>query len=89
MLIGSAMSWAVSNILHQKSGKVDMFSLTVWTSLIPPIPMFIAAYFFEGEKTLEYVFLSLSPTAWYCLLFTGCASTLVGATLWGAFYSNL
>lgn len=83
MLIGSAMSWAVSNILYQKAGKVDMFSLTVWTSLIPPIPMFIAAYFFEGEKTLEHVFLSLSPTAWYCLLFTGCASTLVGATLWG------
>lgn len=83
MLIGSAMSWAVSNILYKKAGKVDMFSLTVWTSLIPPIPMFIAAYLFEGPSVFEHAFSALSPTALCCLLFTGCASTLVGATLWG------
>ncbi|WP_052045987.1 EamA family transporter [Candidatus Paracaedibacter symbiosus] len=83
MLIGSAMAWSVSNLLYQKAGKVDMFSLTVWTSLIPPLPMFIAAYFFEGGQAFEHAFLALSPTALSCLLFTGCASTLVGATLWG------
>lgn len=83
MLIGSAFAWAISNILYQKAGKVDMFSLTVWTSLIPPIPMVIAACCFEGLDVFDYAFSALSPTAFYCLLFTGCASTLVGATLWG------
>lgn len=83
MLIGSAMAWAISNMLYQKAGKVDMFSLTVWTSLIPPIPMFIAAYFFEGAATVEHILFDMSTTTLLCLLFTGCASTLVGATLWG------
>lgn len=83
MLIGSAMAWAISNILYQKAGKVDMFSLTVWTSLIPPIPMFLAAYLFEGGAALQQTCLSLSSTSLWCLLFTGGASTLIGATLWG------
>lgn len=83
MLIGSAFSWSISNILYQKAGKVDMFSLTVWTSLIPPIPMFVGAYYFEGPEALNHLFSSLSSTALYCLLFTGCASTLIASTLWG------
>lgn len=39
MVIGSGFFWGVSNIIMKKVGKVDMLSLIVWMSLIPPLPL--------------------------------------------------
>ncbi len=82
-ILGSAVSWSISNILYRKAGNVDMFHLTVWTSLIPPVPMLLAAYWFEGPHVFIDSMLSLSWVGYLCLLFTACASTWIGATLWG------
>ncbi|HXF90810.1 MAG TPA: EamA family transporter [Candidatus Nitrosotenuis sp.] len=82
-ILGSSVAWSISNILYRKAGDVDMFHLTVWTSLIPPIPMLCAAYYFEGQYSLLDCLASLSWVGYICLLFTACASTWIGATLWG------
>lgn len=82
-ILGAAVAWSISNILYRKAGNVDMFHLTVWTSLIPPIPMLLAAYWFEGPSAFMESMVSLSWVGYLCLLFTACASTWIGATLWG------
>lgn len=82
-ILGSAVAWSISNILYRKAGDVDMFHLTVWTSLIPLIPMLLAACWFEGQDVFMESMLSLSWVGYLCLLFTACASTWIGATLWG------
>lgn len=82
-ILGSAVAWSISNILYRKAGDVDMFHLTVWTSLIPPIPMLLAAFWFEGPVVIFDSLASLSWIGYVCLLFTACASTWIGATLWG------
>lgn len=83
LLVGAALSWSIANIFYKKAGQVDMIGVTVWTSLIPPLPMLFASYWFEGDLPTVASLGTVSSTGWLCLLYTSCASTLIGATLWG------
>ena len=40
--------WGVANIVAKKAGKVDMLGFVVWSSLVPPIPLFLLSLLFEG-----------------------------------------
>jgi len=83
LIIGAAISWAFCNIMIKLAGKVNMFSLVVWTSLIPPIPMYLLSVVFEGPEALPQMLTQMTPLGWACLLFTACGSTWIGSTLWG------
>jgi O-acetylserine/cysteine efflux transporter len=83
MIVTAAFSWAVSNILFKKTGPVDMFALVVWTSLIPPIPLFILSYIFEGPTVILSSLQNISWIGCLCILFITGVATLVGSTLWG------
>lgn len=83
LILGSGLAWGISNILFQKAGNVDMFALTIWTSLIPPIPMFLLAVSVDSPEGVYETVSALSVTGYSCLLFTACISTWVGVTLWG------
>ncbi len=82
MILGAALSWAFSNIVYRKAGNVDMFALTVWTSVIPPIPMLIGEFLYEGSDSFLTSFTNMTSMGWICLLYTACISTWVGATFW-------
>jgi len=83
MIIGAAISWTICNILIKLAGNVNMFSLVLWTSLIPPLPMYLLSYTIEGPSALPEMLSQMTIVGWACLLFTACASTWVGATIWG------
>lgn len=83
LILGSGLAWGISNILFQKAGNVDMFALTIWTSLIPPIPMFLLAVSADSPQGVYDTVSMLSSVGLLCLLFTACISTWVGVTLWG------
>lgn len=82
MIVGAAFAWASSNILFQKAGSVDMFPLVVWTCLIPPVPLFILSYFFEGPTVIVESISSISFNTILCLIFSAWGSTWIGSTLW-------
>lgn len=83
LIIGAAISWAFCNIMIKLAGKVNMFSLVVWTSLIPPIPMYLLSIIFEGPEALPQMLAQMTTLGWGCLLFTAAGSTWIGSTLWG------
>jgi len=83
LILGAAVSWAFCNIMIKMAGRVNMFSLVVWTSLIPPIPMYLLSVIFEGPGALHQMLTQMTPLGWGCLLFTAAGSTWVGSTLWG------
>jgi O-acetylserine/cysteine efflux transporter len=83
LVLCAALSWAVCNILIKLAGKVNMFSLVIWTSIIPPIPMYILSVLFEGPQALPQMLTQMTMVGWLCLLFTACGSTWIGSTLWG------
>lgn len=83
LILGAAISWAFCNILFKLAGNVNMFALVVWTSLIPPIPMYLLSYIFDGPEALPQMLSQMSLSGWVCLLFTACGSTWIGSTIWG------
>jgi O-acetylserine/cysteine efflux transporter len=83
LILGAAISWSFCNILFKLAGNVNMFTLVVWTSLIPPIPMYLLSYTFEGPEALFQTISQMTSLGWACLLFTACGSTWVGSTVWG------
>lgn len=83
LILGAAISWAFCNILFKLAGDVNMFSLIIWTSLVPPLPMYLLSYAFEGSQALPQTFLRMTSLGWACLLFTACGATWIGTTMWG------
>lgn len=82
MTVFAAASWAVANIIVKRAGKVDMLAFVVWSSLVPPIPMFILSLLIEGPGAIS---LSLSQLTWLgvaSLLFLGWVSTDFGYGAW-------
>jgi len=88
LILAAAISWAFCNILFKLAGNVNMFSLVVWSSLIPPIPMFLLSLIFEGAEALPQALSQMTLLGWSCLLFTACGSTWIGSTLWGILLRN-
>lgn len=83
LIIAAAISWAFCNILFKLAGNVNMFSLVIWTSLIPPLPMYLLSLTFEGTHALPDTLSQMTSLGWACLIFTACGSTWIGSTLWG------
>lgn len=80
LVIGSAMAWAVSNILTKQAGKVDMLRLTIWMCLVPPLPLLGLSAIFESHQLQ-----ALARLDWLgagAVLYTAWLSSLVGYGLW-------
>lgn len=88
LIIAASISWAYRNILFKLAGKVNMFSLVVWSSLIPPIPMYLLSITFEGADALPQMLSQMTSQGWACLAFTACGSTWIGSTIWGILLRN-
>jgi len=81
----AAICVSLSNILFAKykPEKPDHpLAMVVWTSLIPPIPMFIASYVFEGPNALAVAWETLTVVTASSLAYTTYFSTLVATSLW-------
>tara|TARA_R110002095_G_scaffold163758_1_gene141912 strand:+ start:1170 stop:2066 length:897 start_codon:yes stop_codon:yes gene_type:complete len=81
----AAICVSVSNILFakHKTEKPDHpLAMVVWSSLIPPIPMFIASYLFEGPDALSTAWDTLTFVTASSLAYTTYFSTLIATSLW-------
>lgn len=79
----SAMSWAVGNLFFRAARGVSLFAVTVWASLIPPLPLAIASLAVDGwQVTLAPV---LTPTwkMWGVLFYTVVPVMWLGYLIWG------
>ena len=85
LVIVAAFAWAVGNIVAKRAAgehEADMFALVVWSSLVPPLPLFAASYAFEGGSTMLHAVASASALTWGCALFMAYAATLFGFASW-------
>jgi len=82
LLILAALMWAGANVVTKTMGPVDTLSLVVWSSLVPPVPLFVLSWFLEGGAAVttalaHFSWMSLGAVAYLAFL-----STLVGYGLW-------
>ncbi|MDH5246996.1 MAG: EamA family transporter [Betaproteobacteria bacterium] len=87
LVVIAAFAWAVGNIVAKRGAGdhgADMFSLTVWSSLVPPLPLAALAFVFEGGMAVPHAVASMSLLAWGCVLVMSYGATLFGFGSWNA-----
>src|SRR5262245_25253120 len=55
LVIVAAFAWGLGNIVAKRAASehnADMFALTVWSSLVPPIPLAALGFVFEGGSAI-------------------------------------
>ena len=85
LVIVSALSWAIGNVAAKRAAgdhEPDMFALVVWSSLVPPIPLALLSYVFEGGDAAWHAVANAGWLAWACALFLAYVATLFGFASW-------
>ena len=85
LVIGAALCWGIGNVIAKHAAKeheADMFALVVWSSLVPPLPMAVLAYVFEGGPAVWQAVKDASPLTWGCVLVLAWGATLFGFASW-------
>jgi O-acetylserine/cysteine efflux transporter len=87
LVLGAAFAWAAGNIIAKRGAGAhgaDMFALTVWSSLVPPLPLAALAFVFEGGWAVPHAVASMSLLAWGCVFVMSYGATLFGFGSWNA-----
>ena len=87
LVIVSAFAWAVGNVIAKHAAgahEPDMFALIVWSSLIPPLPLALLSYAFEGGPAVWDAVASAGALTWACVLVLAWGATLFGFASWAA-----
>ena len=90
LALAAAASWGLSNIVirlaaasaQRRGMPLDMFSVVVWSSLIPPVPLFALASVLGETASLARNITTLAPLSAFAVAFQAYGATLVGAGLW-------
>jgi len=87
LVIAAGLAWAVGNIIAKRGAgehAPDMFGLVVWSSLVPPLPLAVISYAFEGGPAAVQAVVGMSALAWGCLFVMAYGATLFGFGSWNA-----
>jgi O-acetylserine/cysteine efflux transporter len=82
LVIASAVAWAIGNLIAKRATGVDMFSLVVWSSLVPPPVLALVSFATEGANAPFEALARASVGAWACIVFLGWGATLFGFSAW-------
>lgn len=86
----AASFWGISNIIIRYASKqatsegktLDMLSMIVWSSLIPPLPFLIIASLLDTPKTLLYSLSNLNLLSVFSVLYLAFGATVFGYGIW-------
>ena len=79
----SALSWATGNLFFRSARGVSMFAVTVWASLLPPIPLALASLALDGPGALLAPILAPTWRGWFVLFYTVVPAMWLGYLIWG------
>lgn len=81
-----ALGWAFGNVCSRQANPVSPLGMTMWMSVVPPIPMIALALVVEGpERIGESLATTFTPEALPAvlgLLYTVLIGTIVGSGIW-------
>ncbi len=80
--LAAALSWAIGNIVVRFAGSAGGLSMTVWSAIVVPVPMFVLSLIFEGPAQIGFALTHLSLAAILSTLFTAYLASLVGYGIW-------
>ena len=85
LVIAAALGWGVGNVMakrmmHRRDD--EMLGLVVWSSLVPPLPLFAVSWLFEGGPVALHAVLDMSARTLGCILLLAYGATLFGYVSW-------
>lgn len=80
----AALGWACSNLVVRAAGKVNVFSLVIWSSLIPPIPLLLMTGLTSGWTHITHTLTHSGWPFWGAILFMGLFNTVLGFGVWSS-----
>ncbi|WP_277187102.1 EamA family transporter [Caballeronia sp. BR00000012568055] len=83
LTLAASSMWALGNVVSKRMGKVDLLSLVVWGSMIPPIPFFVMSLIFEGPARIESSLAHIPLISVFAIAYLSFVATIVGYSLWG------
>lgn len=90
LTILSATAWSFSNIIARISSNkaaargehLDMLSLVVWSSLIPPLPLLLIAFLLDTPQTLLHAMSDLNVLSLFSGIYLAYGATIFGYGVW-------
>ena len=86
LTLAGAFGWAIGNICNRQSQTTEPIRLTMWMSVVPPMPMLLLSLAVEGPERIGDSFRGLSsPTGMLAiagLLYTVIIATVLGSGVW-------
>ncbi|YAL82515.1 EamA family transporter [Dermacoccaceae bacterium W4C1] len=76
--------WALGNLASRAAHPPKPLHLTLWMSVVPPVPMFALAWIFEGPRAISDA-ITTSGTAWGAwagMAYTCLLGTVAGSGIW-------
>lgn len=86
LVVAGGFGWALGNLAARRASAPNPLHLTMWMSVVPPLPMLALALAFEGpEQIASSLTTSLSADAvpaWLGLAYTVLIGTVLGSGVW-------
>jgi O-acetylserine/cysteine efflux transporter len=86
LTLAGALGWAIGNVCNRQARPDNPVRLTLWMSVVPPIPMLALSLLIEGPAAdLHSLTTITTPTGWLGLAglaYIVVPATVVGAGLW-------
>jgi O-acetylserine/cysteine efflux transporter len=83
LTLGSAVSWAVGNLLLKRLPPAATLDLVVWLSLVPPAPALALALALDGPVGIAYAVTGVSWRGLAAVLYLGVVATVLAYAIWG------
>jgi len=82
LAIAAAISWGIGNVMLKRVGKVDLLSLMIWMSVVPPLPA-LAFGWATGEQPGVFEAIGdASSISILAVIYLGIISTTVAYAIW-------
>lgn len=80
--LGSALSWAIGNVLARRSKAASGLGLVVWSGAIVPLPALALALIVDSPPVVWDALTHLSLAAILSTVYTAVAASLIGYGIW-------
>jgi len=84
----AALSWGVGNVVSRASGIRGGLSLTVWSAVVVPVPLFALSLVLDGPSTVGAALASFSWQAVVSTVYTAGLASLVGYGIFNTLLSR-
>ncbi len=82
LCVGAAASWGIGNICNRRAQAPDALGLLVWSSLVPPLPLYGLSLLLEGPHRIGHALGAMTVGGILALLYVVIVSTAFGFGSW-------